>query len=81
MNEITFMEKLIAQERVITLGALIFITMIAWLYLLAGAGTGMNISAITTWQFPQQESLPLCDQQWTLHYAVLMLITWWVIPC
>jgi predicted metal-binding membrane protein len=78
MNEMTFTEKLIAQERVITLGALIFITMIAWWYLLAGAGTGMNISAMTTWQFPQQESLPLFHQQWTLHYAGLMLIMWWV---
>ncbi len=78
MNEQTFTEKLIAQERILTLIALLFIIMIAWWYLLAGAGTGMNISATTTWQFPQQGSLPLFHQQWTLHYALLMLIMWWV---
>jgi predicted metal-binding membrane protein len=78
MNELTFTEKLITRERIVTLVALMLITMIAWWYLLTGAGTGMNISAMTTWQFPQQESLQPFHHQWTLHYALLMLLMWWV---
>ncbi|MEE9425169.1 MAG: DUF2182 domain-containing protein, partial [Methylococcales bacterium] len=78
MNEPTFTEKLITRERVLTLVALMLVTMIAWWYLLTGAGTGMNIPAMTIWQFPQQESVQPFHQQWTLHYALLMLIMWWV---
>lgn len=78
MNELTFTEKLITQERILTLVALIVITLLAWWYLLTGAGTEMNIWAMTTWQFPPLESLQPYHQQWSFHYGLLMLIMWWV---
>ena len=78
MNKLTFTEKLIVQESVLTLVALIFIISLAWWYLLAGAGTGMNIWAMSTWQFPPQASLQPFYQQWSFHYGLVMLVMWWV---
>ncbi len=78
MSALTLAEKLICQQRNITLTALIIIILIAWYYVLAGAGTGMNIWAMTTWQFPPQTTLQSMPQQWTIHYSLLMLIMWWV---
>ncbi len=74
----TITEKLIVRERILTLIALIFIILLAWWYLLNGAGTEMNIWAMSTWQFPPHESLLQFQQQWTVHYGLLMLLMWWI---
>jgi predicted metal-binding membrane protein len=78
MSDLTFAEKLISHDRILTLTALIIIILIAWYYVLTGAGTGMNIWAMSTWQFPPPATQQSFPQQWTMHYSLLMLIMWWV---
>ncbi len=53
------------------------IVALAWLWLLAGAGTGMNIWRMTTWSFPPPIK-PNMVAEWSLTYALLMLSMWWV---
>jgi predicted metal-binding membrane protein len=56
--------------------ALALIVVLAWFYLLTGAGTGMNPFAMTAWlprPAPQSGFL-----SWTPAYALLMAHMWWV---
>jgi predicted metal-binding membrane protein len=62
------------------LGAVIFAS---WIYLMAGAGTGMSIMAMTSWSMaigaPEALSMALATPvDWTPSYAVSMLLMWWV---
>jgi predicted metal-binding membrane protein len=70
------LDRLLASPRAIVAAALAVIVALAWLYLLAGAGTGMSPLAMTTWLPPLGASLP--PTAWTPSYAVLMALMWWV---
>lgn len=48
-----------------------------WAYVLAGAGTGMNIWAMTTSQFPLPMNTPKISLDWSWEYAAMMLGMWW----
>jgi predicted metal-binding membrane protein len=50
---------------------------VSWSYLLRGAGTGMDVPAMATWQFPPFGSSS-SQGQWAGSYWLLMLAMWWV---
>jgi predicted metal-binding membrane protein len=45
--------------------------------LLQGAGTGMSVTAMTTWQFPPPRVTPV-PGAWNAAYWLTMLSMWWV---
>lgn len=55
----------------------------AWVFLLSGAGTGMNIQAMSTLRFPPpQMPQPMSGnpmmERWDIGYTVSMLAMWWI---
>ncbi|MEM7191648.1 MAG: DUF2182 domain-containing protein, partial [Pseudomonadota bacterium] len=69
------LETLLRRENVIVAGALLLLIVLSWLALLAGAGTGMSVIAMSGWwlpmTFPAGESWP-----WTPYYWLIGFIMW-----
>ena len=76
-SQTTTIENILKRERWVVIAGLSAIVALAWLWLLAGAGTGMNIWRMTTWSFPPPIK-PNMVAEWSLTYALLMLSMWWV---
>ncbi|MBU2581481.1 MAG: DUF2182 domain-containing protein [Alphaproteobacteria bacterium] len=76
-HQLTATEIVIKRERLIVGAGLILITLLSWWWLFIGAGTGMNIFTMTTWQFPPPVT-PGMPMQWTPAYAGLMFLMWWI---
>jgi predicted metal-binding membrane protein len=70
-------EGLLRHERMIVLAALAVICLASWAWVLAGSGTGMSISAMTTFAFPPPAAMSV-PMEWNATYALLMLAMWWV---
>lgn len=73
-------EKLLRRERWIVLCGLAAIIVLAWTYILTGAGTGMSVKAMTIVSlFPHRlAGMPLQPAGWTPGYWIIMLLMWWV---
>lgn len=59
------------------LAGLAIIALLAWIYVLTGAGTGMSVRAMTVWAFPPP-IMPAVSAGWSIDFALLMLAMWWV---
>ena len=70
------LERAIRSERAYLGVAIAVISLIAWGYLLAGAGTGMTAPAMTTWRFPPSAETLFGPADWTLRYAIMMITMW-----
>ena len=70
-------EAVLKHERWIVLAGLVLVTLIAWVWLLAGAGTGMNVMSMSTWQFPPPVHASM-SQTWTVSHALVMFFMWWI---
>lgn len=70
-------ERIVLREQALTLAGLTAVAVLAWGWLLAGAGTGMSVAAMTTWSFPPPQR-PAMVTDWTPGYAAVMLAMWWV---
>jgi predicted metal-binding membrane protein len=77
LSEATHTEALLKRDRQIVTGGLAIITAVAWWWVLIGAGTGMSTVAMSTWIFPPPLHPPLL-QEWSLAYAAIMFLMWWV---
>ncbi len=71
-------EALVGRDRWIAGTGLVLIFALAWWYVLAGAGTGMNTLAMTSAQFPPPVGLSPSHQPWPASYWLVMLLMWWV---
>ncbi len=67
----------LSRERLITALGLGALTVLSWLYLMSGAGTGMSIAAMTTWSFPPPMR-PAMAMEWSGGYWALMFFMWWI---
>ena len=76
-KDVTPVEALVKRERLIVIAGLISITVLAWWWLLNGAGTGMSVMAMTTWSFPPPVRATFVED-WSPGYAVLMFLMWWI---
>lgn len=77
MDSTTATERLVRRDRWIAGGGLAVIALLAWLFVLDGAGTGMSVAAMTSGQFPPPVS-PAMNEPWPTAYWLVMLAMWWV---
>ena len=70
------LERALRRDRRIVAGSLLLVTVLAWIYLLAGAGMGMTAMEMTR---HSMMPMPMTEHtQWDLSYAVLMFFMWWL---
>lgn len=69
------LEALVRRETAIVAAALIVLTLLAWLAVLAGAGTGMDPLAMTAWFFPFGDPAALSGA-WTPGYWLISFFMW-----
>jgi len=70
------LERALRRDRRVVAGSLLLVTVLAWIYLLAGAGMGMTAMEMT-----RHSMMPMPMMQhaeWDLSYAVLMFFMWWL---
>jgi predicted metal-binding membrane protein len=71
----TAVEALFRREDIVVLAALVVLTLLAWLALVAGAGTGMDPFAMSGWLLPvTQPAAPA--PAWTLSYWLIAFFMW-----
>jgi predicted metal-binding membrane protein len=68
-------EALARRQRAIVVAALVTLTLLAWLALLAGAGTGMDPVAMSFWRLPAA-ALPALSAPWTPAYWLIAFVMW-----
>lgn len=83
---VTSLEAILRRDRAVVLAGLAAVVVLAWGYLLAGAGTGMSALDTTAW--PDSSGIgatmaamadrAMVPAPWTLGYALLMLLMWWI---
>jgi predicted metal-binding membrane protein len=77
------LEAVVRHDRLVVVTALIAVIVLAWVYLLAGAGMGMSAFEMTrVSQLGMAEGMTgmaiMTPAVWTPGYAFLMFIMWWV---
>lgn len=77
LQKITVAERLIAKDRIITIAGLVALSLLAWVWIITGAGTGMNVITMSTFTFPPS-AMDASTLSWSPLYGVLMLTMWWV---
>ena len=85
IEEPSFTEKLLRRDRLVVVGGLALIAALAWLYILAGAGTGMPAwHMISLSLFPHRlgemamGGMVMHAGAWSPAYWTIMLLMWWV---
>ncbi len=78
MAETTLTEFIVRREQTVIALGLTAIAGLAWLYVITGAGTGMSMIAMTTWQFPPPRPASPMPGAWDAAYWLTMLLMWWV---
>ncbi len=74
----SLIETAARRQRAIVISGLVLVCLFAWAFVLAGAGTGMSIRAMSTWQFPPPMNRPQMAGAWDAGYWLAMLAMWWV---
>jgi predicted metal-binding membrane protein len=77
VERVSVTERVLRRDRVVVAGGLAAIVLLAWLFVLDGAGTGMSVRAMSTWRFPPP-LLPAANEMWPAAYWLVMLAMWWV---
>ena len=78
---VTTVETLLKNDRAIVAAGLAATALLAWLYLLTGAGTGMDPVAMTSLEMLGRMAMPMTMNDgagWSASYWVLMLAMWWI---
>lgn len=78
MSGVSAAEALLRRDRLLVGACLAVICLLSWIYLVAGAGTGMSTVAMTTWEFPPPIYRSSGGGDWSFAYWVIMLLMWWV---
>jgi predicted metal-binding membrane protein len=74
MTEFT-LEGLLKRESAVVLSALAALTLLAWLAVLAGGGTGMDPAAMSGWWLPLAQP-PAFSSSWTAFYWLIAFCMW-----
>jgi predicted metal-binding membrane protein len=75
---ITRTERLLKRERAILVLGLSAMVLLAWAYILLGAGTGMSALHMSSWRFPLPSSDAPLPAAWSPAHVVVSLAMWWV---
>ncbi len=75
-------EALLRRDRLVTIAALVLLCLLAWLYLLSGAGLGMNPLEMTGLALQPaghgHDGMAMGMGAWTFGTAALYVAMWWV---
>ena len=80
------LETILRKDRLIVIGGLVAVIVVAWVYLLLGAGVGMSPIEMTSAPLPGQRSMAMGSSTmsgmmqpavWSAAYALLILFMWW----
>ncbi|MCQ0986883.1 DUF2182 domain-containing protein [Jiella marina] len=75
----TFVETLLRRDRSIVIAGLVAITLLAWVWLHSGAGTGMSLWAMSRLQLaPGVGGMPMPVMSWSGLTWVIMVAMWWI---
>jgi predicted metal-binding membrane protein len=88
-GSISSTERLLKRDRAIVLAGLAALTLLAWSYILMGAGTGMSLRDMTILSlFPHRVAdMPMHGMQmpmamtpgaWSAGYFIIVSLMWWV---
>jgi predicted metal-binding membrane protein len=84
-TELNFTEKLLRRDRLVVVGGLGLLTVLAWLYILTGAGTGMSVwHMISLSLFPHRlgekamDGMTMPPRVWSPSYWIIALLMWWI---
>jgi predicted metal-binding membrane protein len=71
----TVVEVVLKRETAVVMAALILLSVLAWLALIAGGGTGMSPAAMSGWWLPM--ALPTGESwSWTPYYWLIGFVMW-----
>lgn len=82
MQPPNWINRILLNDRAVTLSALAAVIAGCWLFVLAGAGTGMSTPAMTSWDMalglPGAISTAMSTPtNWSPGYAAIMVMMWW----
>jgi predicted metal-binding membrane protein len=84
-EDLSLTEKLLRRERLVVGGGLALLTVLAWLYILGGAGIGMPaLHMISLSLFPHRlgemamGDMVMHPAVWSPGYWLIMLLMWWI---
>jgi len=69
----TILEAVLRRDRAVVVAILVGVITLAWIYILLGAGIGMGLGS----EMPNMPDM-MMPVAWTLGYAGLMFVMWWV---
>jgi len=82
MAEITVIETVLQKEKAILISCLSIVILLAWIYILSGAGMDMDIMQMTLPESESGSSMMDMDMMapgvWNTQYIILMFSMWWV---
>jgi len=78
VTDTSVLEAVLRRDRFVVVAALVAVIVVAWIWIVLGAGTGMSAVAMT-----QMAGMPDMDMMmeravWTPGYAALIFAMWWV---
>src|SRR5579863_36609 len=76
VTDTTVLEGVLRRDRLVLVTALVAVIAIAWMWIVLGAGTGMNAASMTGGA--GMAGMAMEPAVWTPGYAGLMLAMWWV---
>jgi len=72
----TALEAILKRDRWIVAVALVLVSLLAWAWVLSGAGMGMDAFEMTR---HSRMSMDMMDSpQWNMSYIILMFFMWWI---
>ncbi len=78
-EETSLTESVLRRDRWVVIAGLTAITLLAWVYIMAGAGMGMSVWEMTTATlFPHRTSMEMQPQVWSLMRWLVIVLMWWV---
>jgi predicted metal-binding membrane protein len=79
VTDTTLLEAVLRRDRLVVVATLVAIIAIAWIWIVLGAGTGMNAVVMTgEVGMSGMAGMMMEPAAWTAGYAGLMFAMWWV---
>lgn len=88
MAQKSVLESVLQKEKGILISCLVIIILISWIYILSGAGMGMDILKMTLPNTKQMQSMNespslmnmdfMAPAVWNTQYIILMFFMWWI---
>ncbi|MFZ1426883.1 MAG: DUF2182 domain-containing protein [Geminicoccaceae bacterium] len=73
----SILEAALRRDRQVVVGALALVTLVAWIWLLAGAGMDMGDMGMPEMGAPSAIAGQMAAPPWNVGYAALMFFMWW----